>query len=80
MELRRGWGEKGKKDTQVKKFISLKGIVEKAHTIPLIKGENTISVSAFNGTNTVMSAMESIKIKADILERKPQLDALIVWK
>ena len=76
--VRRVWEEKEKKEINTIDFTPLTGTVEKTYTIPLIKGENTISVSAFNGTNTVMSAMESIKIKADIPERKPEVFVLAI--
>ncbi len=76
--LRRVWEDKEKKDIRIVDFTPTKGNVEKTYNITLIKGENTVSVSAFNGTNTVMSAMESIKIKADIPEKKPELFVLSI--
>ncbi|ODS34079.1 MAG: Caspase domain protein [Candidatus Scalindua rubra] len=72
------WDDNDKKDFQIVNFTPLKGTVEKTYKITLINGENTISASAFNGTNTVMSAMESIKVKADIPERRPELFAIIM--
>jgi len=76
--LRRVWEDKDKKDIQIVDFTPQKGTVEKTYTITLTKGENTISVSAFNGTNLVMSAMESVKVKADIPEEKPELFVLSI--
>jgi len=64
--LRRVWGDTVKNEIQEVHFTPAEGTMEKTYHITLISGENTISASAFNGTNTVMSAMESINIKADI--------------
>lgn len=76
--LRRVTTDKNNIEIKTIDFKPITGTVEKTYTISLIKGENTISVSAFNGTNTVMSAMESIKINADIPERKPEIYVLSI--
>lgn len=52
--------------------------ITKSYEISLIKGENTISASSFNGQNTVMSAIETITLNADVPKRKPRLFALII--
>jgi len=76
--LRRVMGDADKKRIQEVEFTPAEGKIERAFKITLINGENTISMLAFNGTNTVMSAMESITIMADIPERKPELFALVM--
>jgi len=60
------------------KAIPEKRSITKSYEISLINGENTMSVSAFNGQNTVMSAIETITLNADVPKRKPRLFALIV--
>lgn len=75
--LRRIMGDRDKKDIRkFLEFIPIKGTVKKTYDITLLKGENIISVSAFNGENTVMSVMESIRINADIPERRPEVFVL----
>lgn len=63
---------------QTAAFTPLTGTQGRTYTVTLTKGENTISISAFNGTNLVMSAPHSITIKAEIPERKPELFVLSV--
>jgi len=76
--LRRVMSDEKQKEIKLIDFTPQKGTLERTYTITLTKGENTISVSAFNGTNTVMSAMESIKVKADIPPKKPELYILSI--
>jgi hypothetical protein len=42
-------------------------------TLPIKAGENSISIEAFNKTNTVASYRESIKVNAKIKKRKPKI-------
>lgn len=54
------------------------GTREMTCDVDLIHGQNTISLSAFNGTNTVMSSLRTITVEADVPARKPRLFALII--
>lgn len=54
------------------------GTQEFTYDIELIRGENTISLAAFNGPNTVMSSLKTVTIEADVPERKPRLFALVI--
>jgi len=67
-----------KKGSSTIAFTPATGIMERTYTILLIKGENTITVSAFNGLNTVTSPMESITVRASVPERKPVLYLLAI--
>ncbi len=48
------------------------------YDIELIGGQNVLSLAAFNGPNTVMSAMKTITVEADVPQRKPRLFSLII--
>jgi WD40 repeat protein len=76
--LRRVWEERSTKELKFSEFTPLKGIVEKNYEVALIKGDNTISITAFNGKNTVMSAMETVRLEADIPGKKPELYAMVI--
>lgn len=54
------------------------GGVEQTYDVELVKGINTIAVAAFNKTNTVMSAIRSVTVNADVPPRPPRLFALVV--
>ncbi len=54
------------------------GTQELSYDIELIRGENTISLAAFNGPNTIMSSLKTVTIGADVPERKPRLFALVI--
>ena len=47
-------------------------------TLPLKAGKNTISIEAFNKTNTVASIRENIVVHAKIKKRRPKIYAIVV--
>ncbi|HFC46726.1 MAG TPA: hypothetical protein ENJ63_02465 [Dissulfuribacter thermophilus] len=49
-----------------KEYTPLKGEIEKTYRIPLAPGENTITVQAMNGENTILSGPATVKIWAKI--------------
>lgn len=59
-------------------FRPAKGTVERTYSVQLVHGENTISAAAFNGTNTVMSAMETVNVRCAAPARQPKLYVLVV--
>jgi WD40 repeat protein len=56
---------------------SLNRDTEKTYELDLVKGTNTIAAAAFNGPNTVMSAIRSVTVEADVPDRPPRLFALV---
>lgn len=76
--LKRVQGDAARKSIRETAFMPAVGTVEKTCRITLMNGENAISVSAFNGTNTVMSEMRSVNVRTNLPERKPELFALVL--
>ena len=61
--------EEGKSQVQVltpKEYIPLTGTIERTYRIPLAPEENTITVQAMNGLNTILSGPATVKIFAQI--------------
>lgn len=54
------------------------GLVKKTYRVKLVSGKNIISACAFNGDNTVMSAMANTTVYADIPVKKPRLYVVAV--
>ncbi len=64
-----GPGEEGRPHVGVlapKEYTPLKGEIEKTYRVPLAPGENTITVQAMNGENTILSGPATVKIWAEI--------------
>jgi WD40 repeat protein len=66
------------KKTEMKDFTPLTGTIERNYKVTLVDGENTIAASAFNGQNTVMSAMKEVKVKAMFPGQKSRLFVLAI--
>jgi WD40 repeat protein len=70
--------KKGQSAVAISKVSPLTGTHERTYQINLLRGQNTISVGAFNGRNTIISNMETIEVNGDVAARKPRLFALAV--
>ncbi len=66
-----------KQGLEIAKAPPRSGTQELSYDIELIRGENTVSLAAFNGPNTVMSSLKTVTIEADVPQRKPRLFALV---
>jgi hypothetical protein len=77
-KVRRVMLPKGEKSVRTLDFTPRKGTVTESCAIELVNGENTISACAFNGHNTVMSELVSVKVKCTTPKREPALYVLAV--
>lgn len=60
------------------KALPLGKLVREKYRIRLVNGRNTISACAFNQNNTVMSALKTIQVQANVPRQEPGLFVLAV--
>ncbi|MBM4273477.1 MAG: hypothetical protein FJ134_03320 [Deltaproteobacteria bacterium] len=66
------------KAVQSTPFQPQQGAVTKEYRVTLVSGENTLTACAFNGPNTVMSEMVSVRVACRAPARPPELYVLAV--
>jgi formylglycine-generating enzyme required for sulfatase activity/WD40 repeat protein len=59
-------------------FTPLSGTIQRTYTVKLVTGENTLSATAFNGPNTVMSVLRTVSLSSSTPARRPALHVLSV--
>ncbi|MBM4273481.1 MAG: hypothetical protein FJ128_05135 [Deltaproteobacteria bacterium] len=59
-------------------FEPQKGVITKEYRVTLVNGDNTLTACAFNGPNTVMSEMVSVRVRCLAPARPPELYVLAV--
>jgi len=72
-----GGMEKKGRVGSMREVTPLIGDVTETYEVGLIGGRNTLSVAAFNGTNTIMSSMETMEVVSEVQKKKPRLFALV---